>query len=176
MTRSWCSLRRDDPAKPIEEILGNLLQIVSRGGNYLIGIGPDAEGRLSASVRERLSELGTWLHACGEGIYGTRGGSADAGEVSGGGLEWHHTRKGQTRYAFALLQDGPLQHAAQAERDRAADAPGGGPVEVRLPAGARAARLLGGEGLPLRTAADGAVTVALTSSPTAHAVGLAVEM
>ena len=176
MTRSWCSLRRDDPAKPIEEILGNLLQIVSRGGNYLIGIGPDAEGRLSASVRERLSELGTWLHACGEGIYGTRGGSADAGEVSGGGLEWHHTRKGQTLYAFALLQDGPLQHAAQAERDRAADAPGGGPVEVRLPAGARAARLLGGEGLPLRTAADGAVTVALTSSPTAHAVGLAVEM
>src|SRR5699024_10133234 len=73
MTRSWCSLRRDDPAKPIEELLGHLLQIVSRGGQYLLGIGPDAQGRLSASVRERLAELGTWLDACGEGIYGTRG-------------------------------------------------------------------------------------------------------
>src|SRR5699024_528693 len=122
---------------------------------YLIGIGPDAQGRLSASVRERLAELGTWLDACGEGIYGTRGGSADAEEVSGGGLEWHHTRKGQTLYAFALLEGGPLQHAEGRAGDPDAAASVGTPVEVALPSGARAARLLGGAELPMRTAGDG---------------------
>src|SRR5699024_3202320 len=161
--------RRDDPAKPIEEILGNLLQIVSRGGNYLIGIGPDAEGRLSTSVRERLAEVGTWLDACGEGIYGTRGGAHAAG-VCGGGLEWYHTRKGQTLYAFALLGDGPRGHAEQGGADEAEEQP----IEVTLPPGATSARLLGGECLPLHVTADGAPAVSLTSSPTEHAIGLAV--
>src|SRR5699024_10337445 len=143
-------LRRDDPAKPIEEILGNLLQIVSRGGNYLIGIGPDAQGRLSASVRERLAELGTWLDACGEGIYGTRG-AGDAAGVSGGGLEWHHTRHGRAVDGFGPLQGGPLQHAERRSGDQGTAVPDGTRVELALPSGARAARLLGGEELPLRT-------------------------
>src|SRR5699024_9428873 len=106
---------------------------------------------------------------------GTRGDREGAG-VSGGGLEWHHTRTGQTLYAFALREGGPLQHAEGRSGDQGTAAPVGTPVEVALPSGARAARLLGGAELPLRTAGDGTPTVALASSPTAHAIGLAVEM
>src|SRR5699024_5494484 len=145
------SLRRDDPAKPIEEILGNLIQIVSRGGNYLIGIGPHAQGRLSNSVRVRLEELGAWLRACGEGIYGTRGGSDTRG-FSGGWVQWRHTWKGSTLYAFALLGGGRLAHA---EHGGSAGA-GERRVGVTLPRGATTARLHGGGSLPLSTIADGA--------------------
>lgn len=72
LTRTWCSLRPDEPAKPITEIIQTLLQIVSRGGNYLIGIGPDATGAMPPQVEQRLGELGQWLEANGRGIYGSR--------------------------------------------------------------------------------------------------------
>lgn len=72
LTRGWCSMRPDEPAKPIDEIVGNLVRIVGRGGNYLIGIGPDATGAMPPEIRERMGELGDVLKVIGDGVYGTR--------------------------------------------------------------------------------------------------------
>ena len=58
MTRSWTSLRPDDPAKPLHDVVGTLLRIVAGGGNCLIGIGPDATGAMPPEVRVRLGQLG----------------------------------------------------------------------------------------------------------------------
>ncbi len=54
------------------ELLLMLVDIVSRGGNLLLDIGPRADGGIPVIMEERLRELGNWLHSNGEAIYGTR--------------------------------------------------------------------------------------------------------
>ena len=45
---------------------------MSRGGNLLLDIGPDADGTIPVIMEERLAEIGAWLKVNGEAIYGTR--------------------------------------------------------------------------------------------------------
>jgi alpha-L-fucosidase len=47
------------------------LEIVSKGGNYMLNIGPDAQGNIATPVKNNLAILGTWLRLNGEAIYGT---------------------------------------------------------------------------------------------------------
>src|SRR5437660_2247836 len=53
------------------ELLMMLVDIVSRGGNLLLDIGPTADGRIPVIMEERLLQLGDWLRPNGEAIYGT---------------------------------------------------------------------------------------------------------
>jgi len=54
------------------ELILMLSDIVSRGGNLLLDIGPTADGRIPTIMEERLSQMGDWLRLNGEAIYGTR--------------------------------------------------------------------------------------------------------
>jgi len=49
-----------------------LADIVSRGGNFLLDIGPTADGRIPVIMEDRLIDVGEWLAVNGEAIYGTR--------------------------------------------------------------------------------------------------------
>ena len=49
-----------------------LVDIVSRGGNLLLDIGPAADGTIPVIMEQRLAEIGAWLAVNGEAIYGTR--------------------------------------------------------------------------------------------------------
>lgn len=48
-----------------------LVDIVSRGGNLLLDIGPTADSRIPVIMQQRLTDMGNWLQTNGEAIYGT---------------------------------------------------------------------------------------------------------
>lgn len=53
------------------ELILILIDVVARGGNLLLDIGPTADGRIPVIMQERLTEIGNWLKANGEAIYET---------------------------------------------------------------------------------------------------------
>ncbi len=54
-----------------EELIRLLVDIVSRGGNLLLNIGPKADGTIPEIMVDRLKDIGVWLDKNGEGIYET---------------------------------------------------------------------------------------------------------
>ncbi|MCB0523858.1 MAG: alpha-L-fucosidase [Lewinellaceae bacterium] len=71
MAGSWSYVPKDR-YKPTEELIKKLVDIVSKGGNYLLNIGPSPEGEFDPAAYQRLKEIGEWMKTNGEAIYGTR--------------------------------------------------------------------------------------------------------
>lgn len=55
-----------------KELLQTLCSLVSKGGNFLLNIGPAADGTIPVIMEERLLQMGDWLRVNGEAIYGSR--------------------------------------------------------------------------------------------------------
>jgi len=87
--------RTEDYLRP-EELIRMIVRTVSRGGNFLLDIGPDADGIIPVIMEERLLQIGEWLGRHGDAIYGTQAGPVALGEkvVS--------TRKGEVINLFAM--------------------------------------------------------------------------
>ncbi|MBB5645015.1 alpha-L-fucosidase [Pedobacter cryoconitis] len=62
----------NDQYKPASEVIHKLVEIVAKGGSLLLGIGPDPDGTLPASVVTKLNEIGQWTSKNGKAIYNTR--------------------------------------------------------------------------------------------------------
>lgn len=58
--------------KSVEWVINTLAEIVAKGGNFVLNVGPDGKGNIDAIVYERLSKVGKWLEANGKAIYNTR--------------------------------------------------------------------------------------------------------
>jgi len=71
MGDSWSYVPNDN-YKSTNKLIHLLVDIVSKGGNFLLNVAPDANGELPVAAVERMKEIGYWLDINGEAIYGTR--------------------------------------------------------------------------------------------------------
>jgi len=92
----------NDIFKPSKEIIENVLEVVGKGGNVILGVGPTAEGEFTPASLSILKDLGTWLETVKEGIYGTR--AVQSALVEGN--RWVMTQKDGQYYAFYPLESG----------------------------------------------------------------------
>ncbi|MCL5128922.1 MULTISPECIES: alpha-L-fucosidase [unclassified Algibacter] len=72
MNGSWGYKPSDTNWKSSEDLIKKLIDIVSKGGNYLLNIGPDAQGLFPPESVERLKDMGEWTEINGESIYGAK--------------------------------------------------------------------------------------------------------
>lgn len=82
-------------------IITNLVDTVAKGGNFMVGIGPDATGLFHPKAVEALQEAGAWLKVNGEAIFNTHPFAGTAWK-EGEHLRFTHADTGSTIYAIAL--------------------------------------------------------------------------
>jgi alpha-L-fucosidase len=121
LNNSWGYKHFDNDWKSVEELLFWIVEIASKGGNYMLNVGPTAEGLIPEESVVRLRAVGDWMKRNGEAVYGTErwrtthegpatvamGGTREREEK---GFEarftpqdiWY-TRKDATVYAMALV-------------------------------------------------------------------------
>jgi alpha-L-fucosidase len=71
MNDHWGYNKFDEHWKSTQTLVRNLIDCASKGGNYLLNVGPTSEGLIPAPSVERLKEIGDWMRINGEAIYGT---------------------------------------------------------------------------------------------------------
>jgi alpha-L-fucosidase len=77
MNRTWGYKSYDHDWKTPEKLIHNLIEAASKGGNYLLNIGPKADGTIPEESVERLQAIGRWMSINGESIYGTTASPVD---------------------------------------------------------------------------------------------------
>jgi alpha-L-fucosidase len=96
INQSWGFNLKDQSHKSRKELIQYLVKASGYGANFLLNVGPMPNGKIQTEHIERLKEMGEWLTANGETIYGTRGGPLTA-------RDWGvSTQKGNKVYIHIL--------------------------------------------------------------------------
>jgi alpha-L-fucosidase len=108
MNDTWGYKSYDNHWKSAETIIRNLVDIASKGGNYLLNVGPTSEGLIPEPSVERLAAVGQWMKVNGSGIYDTT--ASPFKSLSWGRCTKQTTAGGGTLYlhVFKWPQDGKL--------------------------------------------------------------------
>jgi alpha-L-fucosidase len=100
---------RVDDYKTGREFILVLCDLVSRGGNLLLDIGPAADGTIPPLMEQRLLEIGDWLRVNGEAIYGTR--------TAGRSCQWTEGERPPQDYGEYKVKYDLLEQVGQKPRD-----------------------------------------------------------
>ncbi len=74
MNNSWGFHANDNNWKSADTLIQNLVDCASKGGNFLLNVGPTSLGEIPGPSVDRLAEVGKWLKTNGEAVYGTSAG------------------------------------------------------------------------------------------------------
>jgi alpha-L-fucosidase len=113
MNTGWGYNEHDHDWKSAEEIVRNLIDIASKGGNYLLNIGPKGDGLVPADSVTRMNEVGAWMKENSEAIYGTTASPLEKTPFDG-----RITTKGKIHYAhvFSRPESGQIELPLQIEK------------------------------------------------------------
>jgi alpha-L-fucosidase len=110
-----------DPAKykGTKWILDNLVDATAKGGNFMVGVGPNGQGSFHPTAVSQLKEAGKWLNTNGEGIYATRP-RPGALWRQGNSLRFTRSKDNRAVYCFASTWPGKTLEIQSLEAKRIA--------------------------------------------------------
>jgi len=141
MNGSWGYNLTDRNFKSTAQLIHMLVSAAGRNANFLLNVGPMPTGEIQLQLQERLREVGEWLAAHGESIYGTRGGPISP-------RSWGVTTQ-KDDHVYVHILDWPDRELAIPALER--------PVR-------RATLFADGSPVPMRASADG-LTLTLPERP-----------
>jgi alpha-L-fucosidase len=106
MNRTWGFKSADTNWKSAETLITNLVDIASKGGNYLLNVGPNSLGEIPEASVERLKTVGKWMDVNGDAIYGTTP-SPFATQLPWGRCTKKVTKHGTTLYLHVFTGSWP---------------------------------------------------------------------
>ena len=71
INNTWAYNKNDHDFKSEQTLIRGLVEVASRGGNFLLNVGPQPDGQIQPEFQQRLHAIGDWLTLNGDSIYGT---------------------------------------------------------------------------------------------------------
>src|SRR5260370_19867914 len=71
INKTWAYNANDREFKSADFLIRSLVEVASRGGNFLLNVGPQPDGLIQPEFQQRLRAIGDWLAENGESIYVT---------------------------------------------------------------------------------------------------------
>ncbi|MDR3703359.1 MAG: alpha-L-fucosidase [Candidatus Sulfopaludibacter sp.] len=99
LNHTWGFKKDDTDWKTPEDVTFKLVDIVSKGGNYLLNVGPTSEGVIPQASQDNLRTVGRWLKINGEAVYGA--GPTPFGDELGAVDNTTHDKKGNPGFKMA---------------------------------------------------------------------------
>ena len=104
LNNTWGYSENDPAWKSDETLIRNLIDIASKGGNYLLNIGPKGDGSIPPETVKSMTAIGDWLKTHGEAIYGTTASPFPTA------LPWGRVTQKQDRI-YLMILDQPADNA-----------------------------------------------------------------
>ena len=96
INNTWAYRPQDKKFKTVDKLVRTLIEVISRGGNFLLDVGPQPDGQIQPEFVERLQSLGEWTKRNAAAIYGSTYGPIQGKEA------YRTTSRGASTFVFVM--------------------------------------------------------------------------